>query len=297
MRQVRQLFFGLFSALASGMIILAAASLTLVEGGGVDALRAAPPTQTAAAPAANTPATTAIAQTPATQTVVDQITPQPSPTACPHPTNWQMYIVQPGDDLATLAQDASVSVETLLRANCMISPALMPNTTLFLPALGSTFTPLAPTLPSLPTAAPSDTPIPCRPRAGWIAYIVQPGDNLYRLSQAFGISQQELQAGNCMFGSVTIYAGRKIYVPNVSTRVPTRENTPVSPTRTLPAATPTTQIPTPTPTAAAATAVPTATGTNTVTPTTVASPTETATLETVTATATPQTIQEPTATP
>lgn len=290
-KNVRQLFFGILSALASAMLVLAAASLTLVEAGGVDALRVTAPAWTATAPLMRTPD----AQATSANTVQATLAVQPSPTACPQPANWQVYTVQPGDDLSVLAQNAGVSLESVLRANCMISAALMPNTTLFLPSVGPTYTPLAPTMPSLPTAAPSDTPFPCRPRAGWVPYIVQPGDNLYRLSQIFGISQQTLQAGNCMFGSVTIYVGRKIYVPNLPTPTPTRapvlEKTPVPPTQTQ-------IVPTPTPEMATATAVlPSPTGTNTVTPTATVSPTATATLETATAAAIQPTIQESTSTP
>ncbi|HVO41667.1 MAG TPA: LysM peptidoglycan-binding domain-containing protein [Aggregatilineales bacterium] len=56
------------------------------------------------------------------------------------------------------------------------------------------------------------TPAACTPRDGWVPYIVQPGDTLFRLSLRAGISVSQLQKANCLFDT-TIYYGQVLVVP------------------------------------------------------------------------------------
>jgi LysM repeat protein len=51
--------------------------------------------------------------------------------------------------------------------------------------------------------------------------MVMPGDNLYRLSQSYGITVSELQKANCMGGSDLIRVGQIIYVPWWAPHTPT----------------------------------------------------------------------------
>lgn len=112
--------------------------------------------------------------------------------------------------------------------------------------------------PQEPT--PTYTQIPCQPPEDWIPYTIQPGDTMYALALAYGISVQELREGNCMKDTY-IWAGKILSVPNVPTRTPYPSATPTatsSPTETR----------TPTETSAATiTPSPTATSTSTFTPT------------------------------
>ena len=116
-------------------------------------------------------------------------------------------------------------------------------------------------------------------------YIVQAGDNLYRIALSYGITYPQLQRANCMGGSTTIYAGQRLWVPNVPTRTPVPGITVIpdfptetsTPTQTATATSTSTSIPTSTwtatqPPTATSTTIPTETATATAFPTQVQSP-------------------------
>jgi LysM repeat protein len=163
----------------------------------------------------------------------------PSNAGCQQPVGWSTIILKPGDTLDNLAQTYNTTHKALKEANCLISNSLIPGTIFYVPG------------------APLPTEIPCGPPWGWIYYIVQPGDTLYSIGRAYGVSVAQLQAANCLGSSTTIRAGQKLYVPNVQpiipsptptssvTATPIPSNTPTSvptspnPTMILPSATPT----------------------------------------------------------
>lgn len=116
----------------------------------------------------------------------------------------------------------------------------------------------------------------CGRPAGWVQYIVRPGDTLSNLSRIFNISIAQLQIANCMGNSVSLYVGQVIYTPWIP---PTQ----IIPTQIIPTQTTPTQV-TPSPITPSAT-VPT----DTVVPTT-AVPEETPIL-------TPVVTEEPTLEP
>jgi LysM repeat protein len=175
--------------------------------------------------------------------------------------------VNPGEDLATLAARYKITPQQLLAANCLFSTDLRAGSFLYVPPI------------------PTNTTVPCGPPPGWIRYSVQPGNTMFSLSQAYGVSISQLQFANCMSASQTgLSSGQLIWVPNVATRAPrataTATLTPISIifptlTRTATLAPTATDLPT-------ATDVPTATPTGTPTPTATATPA----LPTATATAT-----------
>ncbi|MBN2007520.1 MAG: LysM peptidoglycan-binding domain-containing protein [Anaerolineae bacterium] len=92
------------------------------------------------------------------------------------------------------------------------SPTLVPSATLS----ASTPQPTQPTLSPSPTA--------CVPPVNWILYVVQRGDNLYRLSVNTGTSVAQVKQANCMTEDV-IYVGQSLYLPKL----------PPKPTLSLPA--------------------------------------------------------------
>jgi LysM repeat protein len=53
--------------------------------------------------------------------------------------------------------------------------------------------------------------------SNWRLYIVQRGDSLSSLARRFSTSQNSLLRANCLT-SWTLYAGQRLYVPNVSAR-------------------------------------------------------------------------------
>lgn len=182
----------------------------------------------------------------------------PPPTNCPPPIGWVAISIQPGDNLASLAARYRTTTTALIQANCLYSNELPTGHILFVPPF------------------PTPTVIPCGPPPGWIRYVVQPQDNLYRLSLAYGVSVAQLQQANCLpYYQTAISAGQLLWVPNVPTRTPlaspTKTATPIIiifPTLTFPPTS--TFVPTGT---SIPTSTPTATVTRTSTSTSVPSPT------------------------
>ena len=265
MQSLRQLSFGLLLALASAVIILGGFLLAFTEGGMAPASQISPtalltstvfPSPIAPTPPIPLAATEAIPPTPSpspTYTVIP-------PSSCPPPPGWVPYTIYPGDSLESLAQRFHTTVETLRQGNCLYSPQLIAGYALYVPPL-----PVSPTV--------------CVPPAGWVKYIVQPGDNLYRIGLSYGMRAADLQRANCLSSPNLIIAGSTIYVPNIPTLTPVFTSTPVVPP-TLPA-TFTPAVPTDTPlsiillptSTATPTEIPTATETSL--PTNTASPTAT----------------------
>jgi LysM repeat protein len=153
------------------------------------------------------------------------------PSACPAPAGWTLYVIQPGDTIDSLAAQAEIPVEEFRKANCLSIITLIPNSVLFMPPAGATQTAAAPLPTPLPTLPSTLTPVPCGPPYGWVLYIVRPGDTIFRLSVALGISQDTLLRSNCMTGTRLI-AGQSLFVPFIPARPPSATNTPIPPTDT-----------------------------------------------------------------
>jgi LysM repeat protein len=133
----------------------------------------------------------------------------PLPTSCPPPAGWLAISVSSSDTLASLATKYQTTSALLSQANCLASDTLLPNTLLYVPP------------------APVQTTRPCGAPAGWIIYIVQPGNTMYSLSHAYGVTISQLQQANCMSsGQTGLNAGQQFWVPNVITRTPLASATP-----------------------------------------------------------------------
>jgi LysM repeat protein len=167
-------------------------------------------------------------------------TASPSPIICNPPSGWIAIRVKPGDTLASLASLYQTTTLLLSQANCLASDMLEPNSLLYVPP------------------APTQTSLSCGPPGGWIIYTVRPGDTMYSLSHAYGVSIAQLQQANCMSsGQTSLKSGQQLWVPNVVTRTPRATRTPsltpvsiIFPTLTsslttdVPTLTPTTTTPT-----------------------------------------------------
>jgi LysM repeat protein len=239
MRNARQILPGLLIGLLSILITLGGLALSFSEARETPAsiTDTAPPkatnTRTVVIPSLTPlPPSTATAtrtQTPSLTTTHTTPTPSlslsPSPSPCPPPPGWIAYLVKSGDTLESLARKHKVGADSLRQLNCLLTDTLIPGRTLF--------------VPPLPTA----TKEPCGAPAGWVVYIVQPGDTLYRISRIYGITVLELQKANCMGSSTVIVVGKRLYVPPWAPAdpTPTDETLPI-PTWTdivLPTETPT----------------------------------------------------------
>ena len=260
MNFIRQLALGLVTALASSALVLGALSLASAEG------------------ILNYTPTPTITSTPRpTQPGEMTDTPQPTPTSipptdCPPPPGWISYILQPGDTLDSLSILYNISVDQIMQANCLRSTDVKTGSNVYLPPL-PTATPTA-TSPVVPgaTEEPTNTPPlptirPCGPPAGWVPYIIQPGDTLLSLSRIFGVSVAELQFANCIDNPHDIKAGAILYVPFIPVRTPTATNTNPPPPSSTPKP-PTAVPPTSTPVTPTTAVPPTATFTPTFTPVT-----------------------------
>ena len=176
MQSLRQIGGGLLLGIFSIVTVVGAISLSLAEGKALPTLL---PTATQTAievtfPPTNVPVVTLPldTETPAASpTPTQTFTPPPPPTACPPPTGWVSYYIQPGDTLETLVTTFHInSVDELKNANCLVSNEIVPGTYLYVPP------------------NPTATAIPCGPYPGWINYYVQPGDTLTQIGYRYRVS-------------------------------------------------------------------------------------------------------------
>ncbi len=228
MQSLRQLGYGFLLGALSTLIVLGAFSVAMAVGDMVPAPIATEtpqvvfPTELPTLPLISSPVAGA-PQLPSL-TPSPTFTAPPPPTTCPPPANWQAIVVQPYDSLASLAQAYQSTPDALRQANCLLSDELVSGSFLYVPIL------------------PTITRIPCGAPAGWVIYIVKPGDSLYRLSLLYRVSVSQLQSANCMFTTL-ITAGQRLYVPNVATSTPSftpwlSETPSQTPSETLTAAPP-----------------------------------------------------------
>jgi membrane protease YdiL (CAAX protease family)/LysM repeat protein len=115
------------------------------------------------------------------------------------------------------------------------------------PSPTSTAIPTETSLPATPSTLLPARPSPtaCLPQtAGWVVYIIQPGDTLSSIAALHGLSTSSLKSANCLISTV-IFSGQKIYVPAL---LPTITDTPtleIIPTIEPPTETPSSPTPEP----------------------------------------------------
>ncbi len=268
MRSLRGIASGLLLACCSLLFILGSIGLSLAEGRvrTVPLSPSVPPSLAPSFPVTLPPSST--------QPIFSTNLPSMPTLACVPPPGWVPFFVSYGDTLEALAERFGISEELLYSMNCLSSDMLIPGSMIYVPQL------------------PTFTPIPCGPPPGWIQYVVQPGETLFRLSQAFGVDYRLLQRANCLGNRTLIYAGQRLWVPNVPTRTPLVTATSIvividTPTPTF------TITPSPSPTLPTASPTDTALPTSTLTPTPSSTFTPTAT-QTFTPTLTPTATESPT---
>jgi LysM repeat protein len=213
MQNLRQLGGGVIIALISVILVIGGISLALAETLPSQATPTQiPPTISLDFPTATFTAASVVTETPSstvTPTIVsitDTLFPTNTlfvPTSCTTPSGWLRIITASGDTVYSLAQRYRTTAENISVANCLSSFDIPVGFALYVPPV------------------PTVTVIPCGPPAGYVrTHVVQPGDNLYRIALSYGITYPQLQRANCMGSSTTIYAGQRLWVPNVPTRTP-----------------------------------------------------------------------------
>lgn len=246
MNQVFRGFIPIFTSIALALIVLGAMIASLSEGQIIS-----PPTPTLF-PTLPPPNLTPISQiqTPAVIPYTSTALP-PTQTACPPPAGWQIHTVQAGETIGELAIQYGISVQELLAANCLSSEISIAGAQLFIPPVLTSTPSIIPTL----SLTISPTAARCLPPRGWVKYTVKPGDTLTRLSGLYRVSVWELKRANCL-SSDFIWAGTRLYVPNVATSTftdvpeqpqPTQPILPSATKTTLPTSTNTPMPPTPQP--------------------------------------------------
>ncbi len=122
-----------------------------------------------------------------TPTATPVATPTPSPTATPQVT---VHIVSFGETLFSIAQAYGISMEALATANGLTYPYLIyVGQELVIPRAGEV------------------TPV-----AGQV-YVVQYGDSLFSIAQAYGTSVEALAEANGLTYPYTIYVGQTLVIP------------------------------------------------------------------------------------
>lgn len=250
MKVMRELLIGMLTAIASIFVVMGGITLSVAQEQPVQLsptvflptnTLSPSPTSTAIASPTLTPTVTLVATaslTPApTSTVTELI-----PTTCPPPTGWQKYVVTSGTNLDKLARARGITVDRLLKANCLVIQDLVPDILLYVPPLKSSRKPTQTKRPATDTPVPTlvimkVTPVPCGQPHGWVVYYAQSGDTLNHLGMTFNTTALELQQANCLEDSTFISTGQRLYVPilltGTSTDLPTQ--TPLQvPTHTFP---------------------------------------------------------------
>lgn len=130
---------------------------------------------------------------------------QPSPTPTlvirPSPTPAQrVHWVTFGENLSSIALLYGVSEEDIAQANQLVPPYLI-----FVDQ--QLIIPLAEVTPS-PTVIPSPTPT----KPGPLIHVVQPGENLFRISLRYGVTVEAIQAANALTSDI-IYVGQELIIP------------------------------------------------------------------------------------
>ena len=116
------------------------------------------------------------------------ILPTPTPFPClGPPPSWQIYVVQRGDTLYSLARRFGTTITAIIQANCLRSYTIYVGQQLYLPPLPPTFTPTAtgtptdtptptPSLTITPTATETETPTPAITETATPGTVVPPTD-------------------------------------------------------------------------------------------------------------------------
>jgi LysM repeat protein len=217
MQSARQVAGSLLIALISLAVVIGGVSLSIAEGG-IEIRKATDTSTVTIIPTITLTLPPGQTVTPVTSTFTPTVG-LPTSTCLP-PQGWIPITIEPGQTLEALALTYNTSVETLMQANCLVSPDVPVGSTIYVPA----------------QATRPVTPIPtrkCGPPPGWIFYYIQSGDTLYSIATRYNTTVPQLMVANCLT-SVTIVPGQPLYVPNVATITPppTLEGMP-SPTQTI----------------------------------------------------------------
>jgi LysM repeat protein len=126
-------------------------------------------------------------------------TPQPQTTAQVNAQGNIVYTVKPGDTLFSIGRMYNVNPYAIAAANNIPYPyVIYPGQQLVIPT---------------GTTPPGPTPIPPKPGTCRAYHLVRPGENLYRISLAYGVPMSAIAAANGIVNYNLIYAGQTLCIP------------------------------------------------------------------------------------
>ncbi len=131
-------------------------------------------------------------------------------------TNGLVYLVQPGDTLARIAQRFGVSLTALAAVNYIVNinqlyvgqPLVIPTAYTVVPT--TNYTPVV-TIPTTVTYPPATTTTTTSYSGQ--THVVQQGENLYRIALRYGVSMSALIAANGIVNPNVIYVGQVLRIP------------------------------------------------------------------------------------
>ena len=134
-------------------------------------------------------------------TVVPPAQPTAQPTAAQTTSSGNvMYTVKSGDTLFSIGRVYNVNPYAIAAANNVPYPYIIyPGQQLVIPT-GT-------------TPLPGPTPVPPQPGTCRYYHTVKPGENLYRISLAYGVSMNAIAAANGITNYNLIYAGQTLCIP------------------------------------------------------------------------------------
>ncbi len=172
------------------------------------------PTALPAVPTATTPIENAPAPTVETAVAADGTAVAAAPTAAAGATTEITHVVQPGENLFRIGLQYGVSWVTLAQYNGLTNPnGIVAGQTIKIPPANG----------QPPTSVPSPTAT-AMPPGSITYYTVQPGDNLFRIGQKFGVSWVQIAEANGLVNPNQIVAGQTLKIP-VNAPGPTPEFT------------------------------------------------------------------------
>ncbi len=121
-------------------------------------------------------------------------------------------VVAQGETLEIIAMRYGVPVQSLAQANGITSAAqVVPGRALVIPQAGGAPVAYA-SADSLPTPAPVAVPVAAS-ASGGVIHVVEPGQTLFGIAQAQGVSMQDIMAANGMT-SQTVRIGQRLKIPS-----------------------------------------------------------------------------------
>lgn len=148
-----------------------------------------------------------ITETPSPTSEILTVTATTPPTGGVTPGSDQ-YVVQPGDTLLNIARRFNTTLTTLVQLNGISNPnRILVGQTLTLPGAAPTITPTPVSVTQVP--GPTATTAPQQPST----YVVQPGDNLFRISLRFNVSLVSLANANNITNYNRIFVGQVLTIP------------------------------------------------------------------------------------